>query len=463
LDIFTYDKDRAKLFSKEKIMTNTWDLLKTVKTFLQQAWTKSGFEAPTSVQSQAIPLIIEGRDVIAESPTGTGKTLAYLLPILHKIDIEKKAVQAVILAPSRELVMQINDEITKWSEGSGINGASFIGGANVKRQLEKLKKHPQIVVGTPGRLQELIKMKKLKMHEVKTVVLDEGDQLLAPEHLPIIFEIIKSTLSDRQVILFSATLPSDIQHTAKQLMNAAEVLQVNQSVENTGNVEHIYIVCEQRDKIDVLRRIVKMEQMKALAFVRDINSLTVISEKLKFRDVSLGVLDAAASKQERERALKQLRAGEIPLLLATDVAARGLDIKGLTHVIHFDVPKDSGQYVHRSGRTGRMGASGTVLSIVTERDVRVLNKYARELGLELQQKELYKGQMVNVKKREVSEQQKRKSGANGKTYSKEQVKSETRPNSGSKSKGKPYSKDNVKTDSKLKAKPTGEYNRSKQK
>jgi superfamily II DNA/RNA helicase len=389
-----------KLSLKEKIMSNTWSLLNTFKPFIQKSWEKSGFEGPTSVQERAVPLIVDGKDVIAESPTGTGKTLAYLLPILHKIEVDKKAVQAVILAPSRELVMQINDEITKWTEESGISGASLIGGANVKRQLEKLKKHPQIVVGTPGRLQELIKMKKLKMHEVRTVVLDEGDQLLAAEHLPIIFEIIKSTLSDRQLVLFSATLSSDIQHTAKQLMNDVEILQVNQSSTDKENVEHIYIVCEQRDKIDVLRRIVKMEQMKALAFVKDINSLTVIGEKLKFKDVKLGVLDAAASKQDRERALKQLRAGEIPLLLATDVAARGLDIKGLTHVIHFDVPKDSGQYVHRSGRTGRMGASGTVLSIVTERDERVLNKYARDLGIKLQQKTLFKGQLADVNKKE---------------------------------------------------------------
>lgn len=399
-------KIEQKMHSKETNMSNTWSLLNTLEPFIQKAWTKSGFKAPTSVQEKAIPSILEGKDVIAESPTGTGKTLAYLLPILHKIDVEKKAVQAVILAPSRELVMQINDEVTKWSEGSGISSASFIGGANVKRQVEKLKKHPQIVVGTPGRLQELIKMKKLKMHEVKTVVLDEGDQLLSHEHLQITFEIIKSTLSERQLILFSATLSSDIQHTAKQLMNDAEVLQVSQSASGAGKVEHIYIVCDQRDKIDVLRRIVRMEEMKALAFVRDINSLTVIGEKLKFKGVELGVLDAAASKQEREKALKQLRAGEIPLLLATDVAARGLDIQQLTHVIHFDVPKDSGQYVHRSGRTGRMGASGTVLSIVTERDVRVLNKYARELGLNLKQKTLFKGQMVDVNKQEGPERTK---------------------------------------------------------
>jgi superfamily II DNA/RNA helicase len=188
-----------------QFMTQT-NFLMDVKPFIQSNWEKANFQEPTAIQKKSIPLILEGKDVFAESPTGTGKTLAYVLPLLNNIDEKKKNAQVVILAPSRELVMQIFEEIKKWSEGSGLTSASFIGGANIKRQLEKLKKSPQVIVGTPGRIHELIKLKKLKMHEVKAFVLDEGDQLLIPEHKNTIKEIIKTTLNDRQVVLFSATL-----------------------------------------------------------------------------------------------------------------------------------------------------------------------------------------------------------------------------------------------------------------
>ena len=174
---------------------------------LKKQWELSGFKEATAVQKETFAPIYEGRDVLAESPTGTGKTLAYVLPILNKIKADEQKVQAVILAPSRELVMQIFEVVQAWAKGSGITAASFIGGANPKRQLEKLKKHPHIVIGTPGRLEELIKQKKLKMHEVKIIVLDEGDQLMIPEHLPTVGTIIKSTMRDRQIVLFSATLP----------------------------------------------------------------------------------------------------------------------------------------------------------------------------------------------------------------------------------------------------------------
>src|SRR3954467_1926348 len=181
-------------------------MLNTLKPFLQEAWVKSGLQNPTLIQEAAIPLILEGKNLIAESPTGTGKTLAYLLPLLDKMDPSLQSLQAVVLASSQELVMQVYQEFQKWSEGSGIRGTSIIGGANMKRQLEKIKKRPHVVFATPGRLLELIKQKKIKMHEVKMVVLDEGDQLLIHEHLNTVQQIVKSTMGDRQILLFSATI-----------------------------------------------------------------------------------------------------------------------------------------------------------------------------------------------------------------------------------------------------------------
>ncbi|MDQ1147459.1 superfamily II DNA/RNA helicase [Bacillus sp. SORGH_AS 510] len=230
-------------------------MLNTLKPFLQEAWEKAGFQAPTSIQESAIPKILEGKDLIAESPTGTGKTLAYLLPLLHKIDPEVQSLQAVVLASSQELVMQVYQEFQKWSEGSGIRGTSIIGGANVKRQLEKLKKRPQVIFATPGRLLELIKQKKVKMHEVNMVVLDEGDQLLIPEHLNTVQNIVKSTMNDRQVVLFSATMKAAIEKLAKDLTKEPEVIRIEKDeMASSGEVEHIYFSCEPRDKIKLLEK-----------------------------------------------------------------------------------------------------------------------------------------------------------------------------------------------------------------
>ncbi len=379
-------------------MTENQQLINRLKGSIQLVWEKAGFSHPTSIQSYAIPHILEKKDVIAQSPTGTGKTLAYLLPVLNMIDVEKKAVQAVILASSQELVMQILNEIQKWAEGSGIRGASFIGGANVKRQLEKLKKHPHIAVGTPGRVHELIKQKKLKMHEVKMVVLDEGDQLLVPEHTETVQQIVKSTLSDRQVVLFSATLPDSIINIAKELTNNAEIISVKKDETiRAEKVNHIYFISEQRDKIKLLEKISRLKGLKGLVFVKDIGNLTVLAEKLQFKKINVSILHSDLNKMERQKALRNFRDGKTSMLIATDVAARGLDIQGITHVVHYDFPKDLNQYVHRSGRTGRFGAAGTVISLVTEREERDLKKFAREIGTHATLKRFYGERIVEGK------------------------------------------------------------------
>ncbi len=373
----------------------TDSLINKLNPFLQQAWEKSEFQEPTTVQAKAIPAALAGKDVIAESPTGTGKTLAYLLPVLQKVEVDLKAVQAVIIAPSQELVMQILDEIQKWAEGSGIRAASFIGGANVKRQLEKLKKHPHIAIGTPGRILELTKQKKLKMHEVRTVVLDEVDQLFIPEHLDTLKSIVKSTLSERQMLMVSATLPPVVEKLAKELSNNLEVIKVEEDETiNASTVDHIYFIVEQREKMKMLEKIARLE-LKTLVFVKDIGNLTVMSEKLQFKNIHTSSLHSELKKTERQNALKDFRKGKTNLLLATDVAARGLDIKDVASVVHFDFPKDLKQYVHRSGRTGRFGASGTVISLVTEREERELKKFTKELGILAVKKIMRGGKIID--------------------------------------------------------------------
>ncbi|NHM31531.1 DEAD/DEAH box helicase [Neobacillus terrae] len=367
-----------------------------LKPFLKEAWEKSGFEKPTSIQNAALPVAMEGKDIIAESPTGTGKTLAYLFPVLQSVDAENQSLQAVVLASSQELVMQVYQEFQKWSEGSGLRGATLIGGANLKRQLEKIKKRPQVIFGTPGRVNELIKQKKLKMHEVKTLVLDEGDQLLTKEHTGTTQSILKSTQASRQVLIFSATLKKDTEKLARELTNEPEVIRINREEEiPTGEVEHIYFSCEPREKVKLLEKIARLENIKTLAFVNDISEITVAGAKLQFKELSVGLLHSELDKMERQSALRNFRDGKLKMLIATDVAARGLDIQGITHVVHIDMPKDINQYVHRSGRTGRMGANGTVISLVTEREERELKQYCRNLEIPVSKRIFFKGQIAN--------------------------------------------------------------------
>ena len=369
-------------------------MLNTLKPFIQEAWNKSGFQSAAAIQEKAIPVILEGKDVLAESPTGTGKTLAYLLPLLQKIDADSQSLQAVVLASSQELVMQIFKEFQKWSENSGIRGASIIGGANPKRQLEKLKKRPHIIFATPGRLLELINQKKVKMHEVKLLVLDEGDQLLVAEHYSTVQNIIKPTMGDRQIVLFSATLKPETEQKAKEIMKDPEIIKIDQQAAGSGDVEHIYFMCERRDKIKLLEKIARLEKSKSLAFINDIGELEIFNQKLGFKDLSVGILHSDMKKLDRQSTLKSFRNGEIGMLAATDVAARGLDIEGISHVVNVDFPKDLAQYVHRAGRTGRMGANGIVISLVTEREERELKRFCKELKVLLHKRIFHKGQIA---------------------------------------------------------------------
>ncbi|WP_416148862.1 DEAD/DEAH box helicase [Salipaludibacillus sp. HK11] len=377
-------------------MSNSTSIIPTLPPFLQEAWEKSGFTDLTEIQTKMVPVAIEGRNIIAEAPTGSGKTLAYLLPALQKVNMDIKQAQIVIVASSRELVMQILDEVQKWSQGSGILGAALIGGANVKRQQEKLKKKPQIIVGTPGRLIELVKSKKLKLHEVKTVVLDEADQLFAKEHIREVDDLIKAVLKDTQLIVCSATIPKHIEKQAKDRIESPSVIRINMDLDHLERVDHTYLVAERRDKVKILRKLVNVEGLYGLAFSNDIHELETFAERLEFRGKHVGVLHGTTTKQAREKAINQFRSGDVPVLIATDVASRGLDIEGLTHVIQLDLPNDIQQYVHRSGRTGRAGKSGTVVSIVTEGEKERLIQIAKKLGLQMTERTLSHGELVEL-------------------------------------------------------------------
>lgn len=375
-------------------MTTTFDQWPLPGRFVQNL-REAGIEEPTPVQQEAIPVILSGKDVIAQSQTGTGKTLAYLLPVMARLEEEKRAVQAVILVPTRELGMQIVQEAEKLAAGTGLRVQQLIGGASVSRQVEKLKLHPQLVVGTPGRVLELITKRKLSLHNVKRIVVDEVDQVFDLGSKNEVDKILSGALRDRQILFFSATITAGIRSLAKKWMQEPAELAIKPEEKTASTLEHLYLVGDERDKINLLRRIVRHYNPKmAIVFIGDTEDIAEVAAKIRYAGLSIEALYGDSSKQERARVMSGFRDGKFQLLLATDVAARGLDFPGVTHVINFNLPIDAEHYVHRAGRTGRMGRTGTVLSLLTSRERFILDKYAKALGVTFEERKLYGGESL---------------------------------------------------------------------
>lgn len=320
----------------------------------------------TEVQEKTIPAILDGNDVVVQSPTGTGKTLTYVLPLLQMVDEKEENPQVIIMAPTRELVMQIFQVVQDYTQNTEIKVASIVGGADVKRQIERLKQKPRIIVGSPGRIAQLIKLKKLKMHGIKKIVFDEVDELLKTDDQKDLPQIVKATMKDRQLLFFSATITPVALQFAKELSTVLKEITINQSLE--GNITHGFIPCEEREKLEILRRIGSVNGMKAIVFSNDPFKLEGYTAKLNFRGIKTAVLHSKLGKMERSKVLKDLQSGKTTLLFSTDVAARGIDLQDLPYVITLDVPEKVEQYTHRSGRVGRIGNKGTVINLVTPRE-----------------------------------------------------------------------------------------------
>lgn len=407
---------------------------------LQNKWS---FEKEMKIQTDMIPAMLEGKDIVAESPTGSGKTLAFMLPILNKVDANKKTTQALVVAPSQELAMQIVEVIRDWTAGTDITVQQLIGGANSARQIEKLKKKPTIVVGTPGRLNELIRQGKLKLKDVETVVLDECDQLLSRDYRVVVKSFIDDSAWGRQVVVVSATITEEIELVAERLMNEPVRIKIKPEdiLEVGGKVIHSFVKVDERDKTDMLRRLANQEGVQALAFVNNIDQVLMKENKLKYRDAAIVSLHSEMKKDERKGALDAFRKGEARILIATDIAARGLDISGLTHVIHVDVPRTIEQYTHRSGRTGRAGADGEVLTLLSYKDEKTYKKIIRDLKIKAVQKVWSQGEFIegNAKTVATSKEKPKKAEATAekKTYqAKSSSKGRTFSNSKSPKKGK---------------------------
>lgn len=352
-----------------------------------------GITEPTDIQKEIIPLAINGENLIGQSETGTGKTLAYLLPAIEKIDTTKKEMQCIILAPTHELAIQINNTINEVKKVASldITSTSLIGSANIKRQIDALKAKPHIIVGSAGRILELIGKKKVSAHTIKTIIIDEVDKLLDKNNLPVIKNIIKSTQKQTQVMMFSATLNSKTLDIAKTLKEDIKVVSVKNNKVNE-NIIHNYIKTDSRKKIDTLRKLIHASKAdKILVFNNDVYTTNTAIENLTASKIKVAAIGGNNKMEERKKALEDFRKGNINVLIASDVAARGLDIKGITHIINLDIPEDPNDYLHRSGRVGRAGETGDVFSLVDEREEKIIKSHEKNFKINIAEKKLYKG------------------------------------------------------------------------
>ena len=333
-----------------------------------------GFEQPTPIQKSAIPIMMEGEDIIGQAQTGTGKTAAFGIPILNKIDTDTRNPQTLILTPTRELAIQITDELRKFSKHlHGIRSLAIYGGQPIERQIKALKSGVQIIVGTPGRLLDHIRRSTIKLHDIKIVVLDEADQMLDMGFLEDIESILNETPQDRQTVLFSATIPKEIKEIARNYQRNPKTVKVVHEKLTVPLIEQYYYEVRPSEKLEVLSRVLDMEKEGlSVIFCRTKKGVDELVESLQSRGYFAEAIHGDLKQVQRDRVMKKFREGTIELLVATDVAARGIDVENVARVINYDIPEDLEYYVHRIGRTGRAGKAGVSYTFVTGRQIGLL-------------------------------------------------------------------------------------------
>jgi ATP-dependent RNA helicase DeaD len=340
---------------------------------------KKGFEEPTAIQAKTIPFLISStKDLIGKAQTGTGKTGAFGIPIIENIVSQAKKVQALILVPTRELAIQVTEELSSFAENQKTQIIAVYGGQPIERQIARLQRGVDIVVGTPGRIIDHLDRKTLDISKIKFVVLDEADEMLNMGFIDDIEKILETSPKNRRTVLFSATMPQNIERLAKQYMNDYEIISVMSDQISRDNIQQIYFEVSQADKFEALFRIIDVEDsFYGMVFCRTKIDADEIAHKLANRGCRAEAIHGDLSQGQREKVLKKFRAKQITTLVATDVAARGIDIDNLTHVINYSLPQDPESYVHRIGRTGRAGKTGTAITLITPSEYRKLTSLQR--------------------------------------------------------------------------------------
>ncbi|MCA1031769.1 DEAD/DEAH box helicase [Bacillus timonensis] len=373
------------------------------KPFINEGVLKLGFFQPTEIQERLIPSIKRGESVIGQSQTGTGKTHAYLLPIIDKIDSSKNEVQAVITAPTRELATQIYQEvlkITKWSpEEEKITAKVFVGGTDKIRAIEKLKTQPHIVVGTPGRINDLIKEQALFVHTAPSIVVDEADLMLDMGFIQDVDQIASKMPEKLQILVFSATIPEKLKPFLKKYMDNPRYTHVAPKQVTAAKVEHVLIPSRHRNKVRLLHdMLVNYNPYLAIVFTNTKKKADEVADGLIAKGLKVGRIHGDLSPRDRKKVMKQINDLEFQYVVATDLAARGIDIEGVSHVINYELPTDLDFYIHRVGRTARAGYSGVAATIYEPSDEDALNKLEK-MGIEFKNTDIVNGEFTKVSDR----------------------------------------------------------------
>ncbi|MCB1180332.1 MAG: DEAD/DEAH box helicase, partial [Leptospiraceae bacterium] len=349
---------------------------------LLKALDSVGYEVPTPIQSEIIPHVLEGKDVLGQAQTGTGKTAAFALPLLSKIQISKNHPQVLVLTPTRELAIQVSEAFQKYASFiQNFHVMPVYGGQGYDLQLKQLRRGVHVVVGTPGRVMDHIKRKTLKLDNLKTIVLDEADEMLRMGFIDDVNWIMEQTPEDRQVALFSATMPAEIKNIAKKYQKDPIEISIKVKTSSAETIRQRYWFVKDVNKLDALTRILESENIDGvIIFVRTKTESSELSDRLRARGFLCDAINGDLPQKQRERTVENLKSKKLDILIATDVAARGLDVERISHVINYDIPYDTESYIHRIGRTGRAGRSGEAILFVSPREKKMLHIIQKATG-----------------------------------------------------------------------------------
>lgn len=365
-----------------------------------EALTAIGYETPSPIQAEMIPFVMEGRDVLGQAQTGTGKTAAFALPILSQIDLKVKTPQVLVLAPTRELAIQVAEAFQKYAtKMKGFHVLPIYGGQDARGQIRQLDRGVHVVVGTPGRVMDLIRRKSLKLNTIKTLVLDEADEMLRMGFIDDVEWVMEQLPEERQIALFSATMPPPIHKITKKYLDNPKEIFIKVKTTTASTITQRYWMVSGHHKLDALTRILEAEAFDAMIiFVRTKNATTELAEKLEARGYSAAAINGDIAQNQREKTVENLKRKKIDILIATDVAARGLDVPRISHVVNYDVPYDTESYVHRIGRTGRAGREGDAILFVAPREKRMLQQIERATKQKIEMLEMPSTEMINNKR-----------------------------------------------------------------
>ena len=368
-----------------------------------------GFEEPSKIQEEVIPVLLEGYDVIGQAQTGTGKTLAFGAPILSNFMVSDKKINSIIITPTRELAIQVNDELNRIAKYTKIKLLPVYGGQPIARQINALKRGIDIIVGTPGRVIDLIGRKIIDLSHIKFLVLDEADEMLNMGFIDDIEEIIKNCNKDRQTMLFSATMPDEIRKLSRKYMTSeTKHISIAKSTMTVSTVEQYYYEVKQKDRFEILCRILDVDEpSSAIIFCKTKKGVDELTEAMEVRGYNAEGMHGDMNQSQRLSTLRKFKEGNLEFLVATDVAARGIDVENVSHVINYDMPQDTESYVHRIGRTGRANREGTAYTLVTAREYYTLKHIEKAINCKIKRKEVptideifiskYKGMIERIK------------------------------------------------------------------